>query len=125
LFSGYKKFVFLEKTNLDLIMLKFIVVSDSMTPLIPVGSELIIEKINDEHELKKFDILLFKQDGKLTCHYYWHQNKIYDPGTVTTRSLKDGSFDSPFDRKKILGVVKNFKIGFCLKFKILLRDKFV
>lgn len=106
-------------------MLKFIVVSDSMTPLIPVGSELIIEKIKDDREFQKFDILLFKQDEKLTCHYFWHQNKNFNPGIVTTRSLKDGSFDSPFDRKKILGVVINFKIGFFLKFKILMRDNFV
>lgn len=105
--------------------MKYIVVSDSMTPLIPVGSELIIEKIEDNRELKKFDILLFKLDDKLICHYFWHQNKYYAPGIVTTRSLKDGSFDSPFDRKKMLGVVINFKIGFFLKFKILMRDNFV
>ena len=106
-------------------MLKFIVVSDSMTPLIPVGSELIIEKIEHGQEFKKFDILLFKFDKKLMCHYFWHQNAYYDPGVVTTRNLKDGSLDSPFSRDNIVGIVTNFKINFFTKFKILLRDKIV
>lgn len=103
-------------------MLRFKIVSDSMTPLISVGSEIKIEKIGIQTEFKKFDILLFRQGERLVCHYFWHQNEVIDRGFITTRCLKDGKLDHPFAREMIIGRVVNFEIGFWLKLKIRLRD---
>jgi signal peptidase I len=106
-------------------MHKYIVVTDSMMPLIQAGAELFIEKIEDAQKLKKFDIILFSVNGKLTCHYFWHKNSHYDEGLIITRNLKNGSYDDSFGFDKIIGQVTNYKISFILKLKIFLRDKIV
>jgi signal peptidase I len=103
-------------------MLKYIVVSDSMSPLIAIGDELIIEPIEKDFIFNRFDIILFNSDRGLTCHYFWHENKNIDKGLIITRNLKNGRYDNPYDKKQIIGIVKNFKINFFLKLKILLRD---
>jgi signal peptidase I len=103
-------------------MEKFKIVSDSMAPLIVIGDEIIIKKIDSNYKFKKFDIILYKQGEKLFCHYFWHQNKNFDQGFVITRSLKNGFKDYPFSHSNIIGLVQNFKIGLILKIKILMRD---
>jgi signal peptidase I len=103
--------------------LKYKVVSDSMTPLIPVGAELLLEKINPETDLKKFDIIVFVKENKLTCHYVWRVNAHFDEGNFITRSLKTNIEDTPFDGKKIVGRVVNFKIGFFKKIEILFKNR--
>jgi signal peptidase I len=104
-------------------IIKYKIVSDSMTPLIPIGAEIFLEKIGEDRELKRFDIVVFEQNKQLTCHYIWHQNKNFDKGMTFTRSLKYNAEDDPFDQDKILGIVTNYKIGFFTKIKILIRDK--
>jgi signal peptidase I len=105
-------------------MIKYKIVSDSMTPLISIGDEIIIKKLEPGLKLKKFDIILYQNGEKLMCHYFWHQNKLFDQGFIITRNLKSGNFDYPFELNNVLGVVINFKINFLLKFKIILKDKF-
>lgn len=105
-------------------MLKFKVVSDSMSPLIPVGTEVYIRKFEMNDVLKRFDILLFKQGDRLICHYFWHENKVFDKGLINTRCIRYGGQDNPFSRSQIIGVVTNFKIGCWLRMKILIRDFF-
>lgn len=104
------------------IMLKYQVVSDSMMPLIPIGSEITIKKIQDVDRLKKFDIIVFKSGNLLMCHYYWHQNQHFDKGMITTRALKSGGHDIPFDKNKILGIVTNFKLSGWMKISIIVSD---
>lgn len=94
-----------------------------MEPLIPVNSELVIEKIDSTRELKKFDIVVFLQDNQLFCHYVWHVNVHFDKGLIGTRSLKYNEEDHPFDRGMIIGVVKNFKINFLTKVLILVKNR--
>lgn len=89
-----------------------------MTPLIPVGAELLIKKVPADYTLKRFDILLFKQDDKLVCHYFWQQITVLEKPMIVTRNLESGEFDYPFERKMLLGIVTNYKIGFFLKMKI-------
>lgn len=105
-------------------MLKYKIVSDSMSPLIPIGAEIEIRKLVDGEQLKKFDIILFKQDMRLVCHYFWHENKIFDKGMINTRCIKNLDEDHPFARTQVIGVVTNFKIGNWLKFKMIIRDLF-
>lgn len=103
--------------------LKFKVVSDSMTPLIPIGAELDLEKISDVAELKKFDIVVFVQSNQLTCHYIWHINHHFDKGTIFTRALKDDKEDLPFEYKMIVGRVKNFRLSFFTRLFLLLKNR--
>lgn len=103
-------------------MLKYKIVSDSMSPLIPIGAEIEIRKLEDSEELKKFDIILFKQDARLVCHYFWHENDIFDKGLINTRCINSLDEDHPFARNQIIGIVTNFKISNWLKFKMMIRD---
>ena len=103
-------------------MFKYKVVSDSMTPLIPVGAELELEKLDDNASLKRFDIVVFANNNQLMCHYIWHVNSHFDAGLITTRSLKTNEEDQPFERKMLHGRVLNFKISFPLKVKLLLKN---
>ncbi len=99
-------------------MLKLKVVSDSMMPLIPIGAMLEVEKIHEDYKFQKFDILLFQVDNKLMCHFFWHQNKYFDKDLIITRNLKDGDFDHPFPKAKVIGLVKNYKLSFFHKLRI-------
>ncbi len=103
---------------------KYKIVSDSMMPLIPIGSEIQIEKLESVKNLKKFDILLFKYQSQLFCHYYWHQNNQFDKGLITTRSLRTGDKDHPVYESDIIGRVKNFKMTSRQKILIYIRDLF-
>lgn len=105
-------------------LIKYRIVSDSMMPLIPVGAEIKVQELRDISNLKKFEILLFKDNDRLMCHYFWHQNKKFDKGNIITRALKTGDKDLPFNKNKIVGVVTNFKISRWLEIKILLQDWF-
>lgn len=103
-------------------MVRYRIVSDSMTPLIPIGAEVLLKDYVEGMELKRFDILVFKQKDRFICHYFWHKNRLYDQGLIVTRCLKMGSKDRPFETKEIVGIVTNYKINFFQKFKILLLD---
>lgn len=99
--------------------IKYRVISDSMEPLIQIGAELVLERVRPE-DIRKFDILVFKENPVYMCHYVWHVNKVYNKGDIITRSLKEGLFDDAFSFDKVLGRVVNYKIGFFMKCKILL-----
>lgn len=101
-------------------MIKYRVISNSMEPLIPTGSELILEKV-DSLNLKQFDIIVFEEKDMLICHYISHINKLYDRGYITTKSLLNGLEDVPFSPEKVKGRVTNFKISTLLKLRIFFR----
>lgn len=103
-------------------MIKYKIISDSMTPLIPVGAEIEIESVKGTDHLERFDILVFKEDNKLICHYFWHINKVFDQGKIVTRNLKDGGRDIPFEFEKLHGRVINYKIRSWMKLKIAISD---
>jgi hypothetical protein len=105
-------------------MIKYRVITDSMEPLIPVGSEIELRKFEDQDKIELFDILVFMNNGKLICHYFWHSNEVFDRGLIVTRCLKNKNLDEPFERKNILGIVINYKISFWMKLKIIIGDKF-
>ncbi|GEM_PF-2255544 len=95
------------------------VVSDSMSPLILVGEEIHITAINEEIGLKIFDIILFYQGGRLNTHFLTKIDKIEDQ--FITRSLKiSGDQDYPLKRSEIIGKIKNKKLSFWHKLKVLL-----
>lgn len=99
--------------------IKFRVVSGSMEPLIQIGADLELEHVELE-DLKRFDILVFKETPVYMCHYVWHVNKTFNKGDIITRSLKEGHCDDAFSFDKVLGRVINYKIGFFTKCRLLL-----
>lgn len=99
-------------------MKKYRVVSGSMEPVIPVGTELFLEPVSFG-DLKKFDIIVFNDSGKYTCHYIWHINKNIDQGMIITRNLDGYRFDDPFSFEKVVGRVTNIKLPFWIKLKLL------
>ncbi len=79
------------------------IVSDSMYPLLDVGSEIEVEPVTRP---ERFDLVVFWERSRLTCHYVWSLNSVDDPPTVTTRSLKNPNEDDlPVPLDKILGRV--------------------
>lgn len=104
-------------------MIRCKIVSDSMLPLIPVGAEIFLRKINKDEKFKVFDILVFKQNERLICHLFWHQNQFFDKDMIITRNLKAQEYDHPFERRMILGVVTNYRMSLFLKLKFLIIDK--
>lgn len=89
--------------------IKFTVVSDSMIPLIPIGSELHLTQ-EAHSSLRPFDIIVFRRESRLVAHYIWRNQVAYN-GTVITRCLKKKfSDEAPVHQNEILGLVKNYKI---------------
>ena len=61
---------------------KGVVVTDSMEPLIRVGDKIIVT-VGDK-DLKRFDIIVFWKNDRLTCHYVWAMNRVVEPILVQT-----------------------------------------
>ncbi len=93
------------------------VVTDSMEPLIKVGEDITIERVN-KTELSTFDIIVFDQAGKLNAHFLTHIDLEKDQ--FLTRSLKNPhTNDYPIKWEQILGRVSTKKLNWILKLKVL------
>lgn len=96
---------------------KLTVITDSMEPLIKVGEEIILTKI-DKNQLNIFDILVFEQAGRLNSHFLTqidHKKNCY-----VTRSLKNpDTNDYPIQWEQILGRVSTKNLNWIQKLKIL------
>lgn len=103
--------------------------SESMEPLISVGS--LIEVVAARPPFKRFDILVFQDrtQSRLVCHYLWHVNTATSPGErplYVTRPLNAGARteDLPITEDRILGKVVNFALPSSLRLKLFLRALF-
>ncbi len=97
---------------------RFIIVTGSMAPLIPVGSFVVVDA---GASLKKGDIIVFWQDSKLVCHILWHENRLLlDHGEklYATRSLKSAHFDITIRQSQILGGVLSHKLPWYWKLRL-------
>ena len=88
------------------------IVSGSMEPVIMTGETVGVEKL--EGTPKMFDILVFYQNDKFICHYFWKKNAHFDNAgrNYVTRPLYSRGFDIPFARRQLLGRVATRRIGF-------------
>ena len=93
------------------------IVSDSMSPLIKVGEEIVVDV--GAQDLKRFDIIVIFIKDKLVCHYLWQINRIVKPILLQTRNMR-GQLDFPVPEKDYLGKVMSHKIGFWKRLRILL-----
>lgn len=92
------------------------VVSDSMSPLIKVGEDIVVDV--GATELKRFDIVVIFIDGKLVCHYLWRINRVIKPVLLQTRNMS-GKLDYPVPEEAYLGRVISHRLSFWWKIKIL------
>lgn len=95
------------------------VVTNSMSPIIKVGEEIVIDV--GAKDLKRFDIIVIYQNEKLICHYLWQMNKIVKPILYQTRNIW-GQTDFPIEDKDYLGKVVSHHMSFFWKLKIFLKD---
>jgi len=93
------------------------IVSGSMMPLMPIGSKIVVA-VGDQN-IKRFDIIVFLQNGKLICHFLWNINKIIEPKLLQTKNLASLGVDYPITMDDYLGKVVNFKLRLRDKFRIL------
>lgn len=91
------------------------VITDSMEPVIHPGDEITVSV--GEKNLKRFDIIVFYQDEKLTCHYLWQKNKIIHPILLQTRNMKKEN-DLPVPESDYLGKVTSHRLSFFQRLKL-------
>ena len=83
------------------------IVSPSMDPLIRVNDTVTIEPVADVTSLRRFDLLVFELQGRLTCHFLWHRTG----SQFLTRNLRDVyNNDLPISTRAILGRVVDRRI---------------
>lgn len=96
------------------------VVSGSMEPVIKTDEEITVSTIGDG--LKRFEIIVYKSERELVCHYIWHINQIMrqdDNDLVLTRGLRARHNDYPVHRRDILGRVSSHKLSLWWKLRLL------
>lgn len=93
---------------LSMSLFKGKIVSGSMEPVIKVGDDILV--MVKAKDLKKFDIIVFRQNNKLICHYLWSVNKIIEPKLMQTRSLL-GAKDFPIKDEDYVGKVISHKLS--------------
>jgi signal peptidase I len=94
-----------------------------MEPLIKVGDIINIEKISAD-ELKKFDVIVFRNCNKLMCHYFWSWNPMNESQFITRSLLNPTENDPPTDIDNLVGKVLDYEITQLMKIKIILRNLF-
>lgn len=104
----YKNILLQKKT------IQIRIVSDSMSPLIKSDEVLEIKPLNST--LKRFDLVVFWHDDKLTCHFLW---QIHIDHYYLFKSLKHPrSCDPPIEKKFLLGQVHSRRLNTIQKIKI-------
>ena len=97
------------------------IITGSMVPLLPIGTKIVVA--NNHQDLKRFDIIVFFQDGKLICHFLWHMNKTVKPILLQTRNLFNLGHDYPIKEEVYLGKVVSHRLRLRDKFRVLLNIK--
>ena len=104
----------LEKTG----MIPIKIISGSMEPVIKVNQTVIITKV--DRPLARFDIIVFKGDQGLICHYVRHVNRIVttdDNDLIQTRGLNSKHNDVPIHRDQVLGIVISHRLNLWRKLR--------
>ncbi len=103
-------------------LMKINITSGSMEPVIKTGESAALVPV--EGPLKPFDIIVFWNEGTLTCHFVWHINRSLNElneKTIVTRSMALYE-DLPFPENLILGKVVSHKISWGRKFFLRCKD---
>tara|TARA_R110000868_G_scaffold99515_6_gene273804 strand:+ start:687 stop:1070 length:384 start_codon:yes stop_codon:yes gene_type:complete len=96
------------------------VISKSMFPIIDKGEVIKVKPITAP--LERFDIILFKGERELICHFVWHVNKVINQGDndlITTRGIPSRHDDYPVHRRDIIGIVVSHRLNLWWKIRLL------
>lgn len=96
------------------------VISGSMEPIINIDDEVTV--VASEDNLERFDIVVYKSERELVCHYVWHINRFVrqgDNNLVLTRGIRSRRDDYPIHRRDILGRVSSHKLSLWWKLRLL------
>jgi hypothetical protein len=97
--------------------LRCVVVSNSMQPVIAASDEITVVPVQST-PLRRFDIVVFEQQGILICHTFWRRNRVHDSSgqeTYNTFGLHGPLFDLPVPEDRILGRVISHRIPLGLR----------
>lgn len=100
---------------------EFVVVSGSMEPLIRIGEKILVQV---GAEPSRFDVVAFWGEDRLTCHVLWHVNrKIASDGerVYLTCPLSRGGLDLAIKESDVLGPVRNFRLRWWHKLRLIWR----
>lgn len=94
------------------------VASNSMEPILKTGDIVKIYPLTQPPRI--FDVVVFKNNLQLNCHFVW-RNQLDFNNTLVTRSLKEPGLDEvPINMTEILGWVPDAKISLIMKFRLIL-----
>ena len=94
------------------------IISGSMSPVIKMGEEIIIDV--GSKNIKRFDIVVIYLEGKLVCHYLWNINEKVKPLLLQTRNML-GEKDYPIEENDYLGKVVSHHLSLWQKLKFLFK----
>lgn len=107
----------------------FVILSDSMEPVIPTGSVVIVKNLKENKEPKKDDIITFKVDRlgeEAVFTHYYRGTEIQEDGStryLTEAALADRYDDYVSHREDIIGTYV-FHIPYVGKFVLFLKSPF-
>lgn len=102
-------------------LFKGTVVTGSMVPVIKIGEKIVVDVLSEN--IKRFDIIVFRAQGKLICHYVWNYNRFITPRLIQTRSMY-GSYDHPIHPDEYFGKVVSHRLSWWRKSLIILSTLF-
>ena len=96
----------------------------SMTPLVRDGD--VIEVVPPERAFRRFDVIVFRHDGELICHYVSSLSAFRDRDgrpCLLTRGIANTNTDPfPVEESEVLGIVRGVRLGFAQKLISVWRD---
>ncbi len=96
----------LLKSQISIRPLHITIASESMSPWIRVGQQIILSKCEYKN-IQPFDIIVFFQNDKLICHIIY---KKFDDHFIS-KGLNTYKFDEPINPENILGKVDHLQFG--------------
>ena len=80
------------------------ILTGSMDPFIKAGEKVLIRPF-DPNSLKKLDTIIFWQEHKLICHFFYKKELKQNKWIYYAKALNSKKLDSPLTEDDILGVV--------------------
>jgi len=88
------------------------IITGSMEPVIKVNQTVIISKLTKP--IERFDIIVFKGERELICHYVRHVNRHLteaENNIIQTRGLHNKQDDYPIHQDQVLGIVISHRLN--------------
>ena len=94
-----------------------------MAPLINTNEFVNLLTLDNPDSLKKFDIIVFRQQDILFAHFLWRKQNISGKESYLTRSLKNPTIsDFPIEKADLVGIIIDKKLSFYHKIYVYIRN---